>query len=297
MGFEFDGRRAPIRLILRVAGLSSAAWYDTRPRKEASEHLKPGPKVRFSDEQVVSAVKEILREPLFHSEGYKKLKVRLAQQGVFVGKERLRRLLRAHGLLRWSRPGNNGASRTHDGIIITQKPNEMYACDIKEWKCKDGKFYMFSVIDHFNDEIISHLTTLQATNAEATQVLRMALKKRFGTLEKDSFKGMELSFRTDHGSQFMCKAFKQEAAFLGLRLSPSFVRSPQSNGIIERYHRTIKEQLYYKLKTCSFDDACKLIEQFVKDYNQHWLIHRLKLKSPIEYRLAYEAKHGLGTLV
>jgi len=292
MGFEFEGRRAPIRLVLRVAGLSSAAWYDTRPRKEVTKHLKPGPKTRFSDEQVLTAVKDFLKTPLFHSEGYKKLKVRLAQQGILIGKERLRRLLGANELLRWARPGNNGASRTHNGIIITQKPNKMYACDIKEWKCKDGKFYMFSVIDHFNDEIISNLNTLQATNVEATQVLRMALKKRFNTLEKGSCKDIGLSYRTDNGSQFACKNFKQEAAFLGLNLSPAFVRSPQSNGIIERYHRTIKEQLYHKLKKASFQEACALIGQFVKDYNQHWLIHRLKLKSPIAYRLEFEAKQA-----
>jgi len=268
-------------MVLRVAGLSSPAWYDRRVRKGDEASLKPGPKVIFTDHQVVSKVKELLANPYFHSEGYKKLKVRLEAKGLKVGKERLLRLLKEHDLLAHQRYNPNGSSRLHDGTIITDQADQMYACDIKEWHCKEGKFYMFTVIDHYNDEIIS-------TAALANEVLRMAIIKRFKSVEKNICKMIGLQFRTDHGSQFIASEFEKEVHFLGITLSRAFVRSPQCNGVIERYHRTIKEQIGHLIREASYQDALEEIDLFVPKYNQYWLIHRLGLKSPIDYRISNE---------
>lgn len=285
MGFKYNGHTAPISMVLRVAGLSSAAWYDKRPRKKSGDTLKRGPQVVFSDEAVLLAVKDILKAPMFYGEGYKKLKVRLEHQGIKVGKERLLALLKAHDLLAHQRLPKTGGGRKHEGTIIAEQPNMLYACDIKEWRCLSGKFYMFSVIDHYNNEILSHLCCLRATHAEACEVLRLAIKQRFGALTKNICKQIALSFRTDHGSQFTCQFFEQEVEFLGITFSRAFVRSPESNGIIERYHRTIKSQVNHRLAESDYCESFKIIDDFVQDYNEHWLIHRLGLASPIQYRL------------
>jgi len=200
--------------------------------------------------------------PYFSGEGYKKLKVRLESQGVKVGKERLLRLLKENDLLAHQRYNPNGSSRSHNGKIITEQADQMYACDIKEWKCKEGKFYMFTVIDHYND--------------------------RFSSVDKDICKMIGLQFRTDNGSQFIAKEFEMEVSFLGITLSRAFVRSPQCNGVIERYHRTIKEQIGYKIKELGYKQAFAQIDLFVPKYNQYWLLHRLGLKSPIDYRIENE---------
>jgi len=226
----------------------------------------------------------MLVNPMFTGEGYKKIHARLSRLGIIVGKERLRLLMGAHQLLVHPKKPLNGTTRIHDGIIITDEPDKMYACDIKEWRCKEGKFYMFTVIEHFNDEVLSHLCATEAKTCQATEVLRMAVKKRFESLERDVCKNIQLSFRTDHGSQFISKEFEREISFLGITLSRAFVRSPECNGVVERYHRTIKEQLLHKIKDLSYKQAFEIIDQFVFNYNNFWLIHRLKLKSPIEYR-------------
>lgn len=291
MGFEYEGRRASVIQVLRVSGLSSSAWYDTRPRKAKSNKQKPGPKAKYSDEIILSALKEHLKNPMFSGEGYKKLKVRLSAQGIEVGKERLLRILSDAELLAHPSHNHNGSSRKHEGRIITDAPNVMYACDIKEWKSLEGKFYMYSIIDHFNDEILSHLCCLSAKASQAAQVLRMALKNRFNRVDKQVCSGLELSLRTDNGSQFIAEDFEKELSFLGIKPSKAFVRSPECNGIIERYHRTIKEQINHKLKKADYLQACQIISQFVDDYNHHWLIHRLGLVSPIQYRMDYQKRN------
>jgi len=291
MGFEYAGRIASVEQVLRVSGLSSAAWYSKRIRKSSDAKQKPGPKPKHSDAEVLSALRLLLKNPMFSGEGYKKLKVRLSKTGIEVGKERLLGILSDADLLARPRSEHNGSSRKHDGRIITDAANVMYGCDIKEWKSAEGKFYMFSIIDHYNDEILSHLCCLSAKASDATEVLRMALKSRFGRVDKQVCSSLKLALRTDNGSQFIAKEFEKELRFLGIKLSKAYVRSPECNGIIERYHRTIKEQINHKLKKGSYPEACQIIKQFVEDYNKHWLIHRLGLLSPIEYRIAHQNKN------
>jgi transposase InsO family protein len=48
--------------------------------------------------------------------------------------------------------------------------------------------------------------------------------------------------RHDHGSQYVSHDFQAELSFLGMKSLPSFVRSPEGNGVIERFFRTLKEQ-------------------------------------------------------
>ena len=80
-----------------------------------------------------------------------------------------------------------------------------------------------------------------------------------------------------------------EMAFLGLKMSKSFVREPQCNGCIERFNRTIEQEVFSVAHICSIDDAIERISKFVDDYNSEWFIHRLQM-TPIEFRRAYEAK-------
>jgi hypothetical protein len=112
-----EGQKAAMNTILKVVDFSSSAWYGKSRRKEVPS--KRGPKCIYSDEQVLQAVHEVLQNPVFYGEGYKKLKKRLSNQHIRVGKERLRRILQENQLLQPGRPKPNGVSRPHDG---TTKP-------------------------------------------------------------------------------------------------------------------------------------------------------------------------------
>lgn len=285
---EHEGRSATVRLMLKVANLSSGAWYARRPCKATDQKQKPGPQVAFSDEKVLSEVRAYLADPYFSGEGYKKLWKRLKDRGVTVGKERLRRILGENNLLAPQRPQEGTGGYSHEGTITTDAPNTLYGIDIKEWKCKSGKCWTITIIDHFNAEVIAQLTVKSATTDKVMEVTRQAIKKRFGALTKDICKGLELEIRTDNGSQFIAKEFAREVQFLGIFHTRTAVASPESNGIIERYHRTIKEQIVYKILEATFGHTIEIIDEFNQRYNQHWLIHRLGLVSPIEFRKSYE---------
>ena len=146
------------------------------------------------------------------------------------------------------------------------------------------------VIDHFNDEILSFHVTNRFNTFTALEPIKIAIKKAYGSLEKGVCKGMELALRADHGSQYQSKSFKNEINFLGLDFSPAFVRSPQCNGIIERFHRTINDQVFKNQSFLNLEQARERIAEFIDRYNKEWLLHRCDLTSPIAYRAEYEAK-------
>ena len=50
---------------------------------------------------------------------------------------------------------------------------------------------------------------------------------------------------SDHGSQFMSEDFQNEIPCLGIESSPAFVREPEGNACIERFFKTLKEQLLW----------------------------------------------------
>ena len=63
------------------------------------------------------------------------------------------------------------------------------------------------------------------------------------------------------------------------------IRSPQSNGVIERFHRTMNEQLGILNKQTSFEASKEILNEFVNKYNDKWLYHKNKLKSPLSVEL------------
>jgi hypothetical protein len=55
----------------------------------------------------------------------------------------------------------------------------------------------------------------------------------------------------------MSDDFQQELTFLGMTSSPSFVREPEGNGVVERFVRTLKEN---SLRFRHFATVAELVE-------------------------------------
>ena len=253
---------------------------------------RPGPRTEHSDDHVIEAARETLASPLFHGEGYKKVRKRLLEyKGIRVGKERLLRLMRENDLLAKERPVPNGSSRVHDGEIITEAPDRMWACDFKEWRTLEGKLWMLTMLDHFDSGVIHHRTPDSPTMEPSMDLVRTSVKKRYGKVEKGICEGTGLYLRTDHASSFTGERFEKEVEFMGLEFSRAFVRSPECNGVIERFHETIKDQIGVRIESSGKEEARSIIDKFMADYNEHWLLHRLDLKSPNQYRQYYDRQH------
>lgn len=270
-----------MRMILRVIDYSSAAYYGPRDDDHPG---KRGPKTVISDEGLKREIKQAMDSIPFHGTGYKKIHIRtnriLKERGQSVGKNRVFRLMQEENLLNRA-PGGTGSSRPHDGTLITDAPDVVWGTDGKKFFTQRyGWCWLFDVIDHFNSEIVGYNVVKCGDRFEATRAVQNAVQHRFGSLDKDSGQGVIV--RSDRGSQYTSEYYKKSMDHLGIEISHTWSRSPESNGIIERFHRTIEEQLFSLHDFETLEEAEKAIGEFVKRYNREWMLERLGYLSPEE---------------
>ncbi|MCP6657843.1 integrase core domain-containing protein, partial [Klebsiella pneumoniae] len=86
--------------------------------------------------------------------------------------------------------------------------------------------------------------------------------------------------RMDHGSQYLSEHFQNQIKFWGIAPSFSFVAEPQTNGVTERFNRTIKEQVIYGRHYRTIEEVRMAVADFMDRYNRLWLVEKLGFRSP-----------------
>ena len=69
--------------------------------------------------------------------------------------------------------------------------------------------------------------------------------------------------------------------------SYAFVGEPETNGVIERFFRTLKEQIVHGRIYQTIDEVRDAVRDFVARYNAEWLIEKNGLRSPSDARAAW----------
>src|SRR5262249_55339817 len=119
------------------------------------EPKRRGPLGPCSDEELVVHIRRVLVESPFHGEGYRKVWARLRFQGIRTSRERVRRLMRAHGLQAPQRVGHPHGPKAHDGTIITERPDEMWGTDMTTTATtEEGLVCVFVAVDYCTAEIV-----------------------------------------------------------------------------------------------------------------------------------------------
>ncbi len=86
----------------------------------------------------------------------------------------------------------------------------------------------------------------------------------------------------------MSEGFIRQAQYWGISISKGFVKEPETNGVIERFHRTFKEQIVHGRQYHSIEDFRRAVSGFIEAYNENWLLEKLRYHSPKEARRQYE---------
>jgi putative transposase len=277
------GKRYGVARVVSVWNLARSSFYAARQREQCPrDPQKRGPKV-LGDEELVDEVRQILAAPLFAGEGYRKIWARLRHKGVRTSKDRVLRLLRKHQLLWPARQPEPVPSNPHEGTIITELPNQMWGTDATTTFTEaDGAVTIFAAIDHCTAECVGIHAVKKATRFEALEPIRQGIKQYFGGFSGGSAAGLRL--RHDHGSVYMSDDFQAEIRFLGIEASPAFVRQPEGNGCIERFFRTLKEQLLWLRRFRDLEELRTALIDFQHRYNRHWIVERLGYRTPVQAR-------------
>src|SRR5262245_624948 len=240
------GRRYPLTMICAVFRVPRSTVYlaTTPARVGPRMAVKRGPKTAVSDSAIVTAIRAVLAATLFHGEGYRKIRARLAHRGFAIGGKRVLRLLRQHQLLAPRRLGPPNGDPAHAGTITTTRPDEMWGTDATRFYTdEDGWCWFFGAIDHCVDELVGWHTAKIGDRWAALEPLRQGVRHVFGRFAKDVARGLRI--RCDWGPQYIADAWINEVKWLGMTITPSYVGEPECNGVIERFMRTLKEQCLY----------------------------------------------------
>ncbi len=241
-----------------------------------------GPKTAWTDAALTERIRDVLAASPFYGEGHRKVWARLRHAGVRTSKARVLRLMREAQLLAPSRTVPR-AENPHTGTIITERPNEVWAADhTATVTVEEGQVTVFVAVDHCTTECVGIHAAKRATRFEALEPVRQGARDYCGGFRAGAAAGIRL--RHDHGSQYMSDDYQAEIAFLGMESSPAFVRQPEGNGCVERFIRTLKEQLLWVRAFRTAEELRQALAEFRERYNQRWIVQRHGYLTPQQAR-------------
>jgi putative transposase len=280
-------KRYGIMRVLQVWELPRSTFYAQRVRRAQPATGRRGRTPIPDDAALLVQIRAVIAESPFHGEGHRKIWARLRTlKGVRTSMRRTLRVMREAELLAPARQPEPVVEHPHDGTIVTDRPNVMWGTDATAAvTLVDGAATIFAAIDHCTAECVGIHAAHHGDRFEALEPLRQGVRDHFGGLAPAVAHG--LAIRHDHGSVYLSGDFQAEITFLGMTSSPAFVRQPEGNGCIERFFRTLKEQLLWVRHFSTIEELRQALLAFKERYNQEWLIERLGYRSPAQARHAF----------
>jgi putative transposase len=189
-------------------------------------------------------------------EGYRRLTFMMLDGDVVaVSPSSVWRVLSQAGLLRkW----NGKPSKKGTGFEQPSAAHEHWHIDVSYINIAGTFYYLCSVLDGYSRFIVHWDLRASMTEAEIEIILEGA---------KEKCPGAKPRIISDNGPQFIARDFKEFIRISGMthvRTSPYY---PQSNGKIERWHKSLKSECIRPGTPLTAEDAKQLIGRYVDYYN------------------------------
>jgi len=287
---EASGKLYGLERVCRVLEFPRSTLYAQQAGETAKvirlHPIRRGPKPKMVDAELLAAIRADLAASPFVGEGHRKVWARLRIiKGIRVARARVLRLMRENQLLSPHRQPK-GEPNLHEGTIQTDRPNEMWGTDgIRIETADEGWVWVFAAVDHFDACCVGIHTVKTGDRFAALQPIAQGLKDEFGATGADAARG--LSLRMDHGTQYTADDFLNQVKFWGITPSFAFVAEPQTNGVAERFNRTLKEQALYGRTFKNVEEVRAAVSAFRDRYNRHWRLEKLGFMSPLQARQNY----------
>ena len=280
------GQAYGVERVCRTLNLPRSTVY---ARQSAASVPKPaaakrGPKPVVSDAALLAAIRQDLATSPFQGEGHRKVWARLKfGQEIRVSRKRVLRLMREHNLLSpYRRP--QGSAKAHDGTIGTDAPNVMWGTDAtKVFTVEEGYGWVFVAVEHWNAACMGTHVCKTGDRMAALEPVAQGVRAQFGSIECGAARGLAL--RMDHGSQYTSDHFVNQLHAWGIAPSFAFLQEPETNGVAERFIRTLKEQAIYGRTFRTLEEVRHAVAAFAERYNHQWRLEKNGFRTPHEMRV------------
>lgn len=269
------------RQLLQWLGLPSSKDHDWCQRYgKVNEHNGLIPRDHWLEPWEKEAIVDYHeRHPL---EGYRRLTYRMMDaEVVAVSPSSVYRVLRSAGVVdRW----NPKPSKKGSGFVQPLRGHEHWHIDVSYLNLGGTFYYLCSILDGCSRYIVHWDVREAMKEADIELIVQQALER---------YPGQRPRIISDNGPQFIARDFKDFIRLSGLshgRTSPYY---PQSNGKLERYHRTIKSDCIRPGQFDSLEQARRHIADYVAQYNHSRLHSAIGYITPAD-QLAGNAERIFG---
>jgi putative transposase len=189
-------------------------------------------------------------------EGYRRLSYMMLDADVVaVSPSSVYRVLKTAGKIapRAGKPSCKG-----QGFEQPVRPHEHWHIDVSYLNICGTFFYLCSILDGDSRFIVHWEIRETMTEQDVETILQRA---------RERFPDARPRIISDNGPQFIAAEFKQFIRLCGMthvRTSPYY---PQSNGKIERWHKSLKGECIRVKTPLSLEDARRLVAEYVEHYN------------------------------
>ena len=240
-------------------GIAPSKYYNWQSRYgKANEHNALVPRdFWLEDGEKQAIVTFFLEHP---QEGYRRLAFMMLDRDIVaVSPSSVYRVLSAAELLRrW----NSKASKKGAGFVQPLQPHEHWHIDVSYVNLCGTFYYLCSILDGCSRTIVHWELRETMTEKDVEIILQRAREKYLEATPR---------IISDNGPQFIAKDFKEFVRLAGMthvRTAPFY---PQSNGKLERYHKTIKTECIRPKVALSLAEARTQIADYIRYYNDERL--------------------------
>jgi putative transposase len=231
--------RFGVEPICRVLGVSASAYY----------HRRSGARSRraVEDERLLGRIREV-HAANYYAYGSRRMWKALQRAGEQVGRGRVERLMRAHGLQGAKRRGRPWRTTTADPVAqrrldLVQRDftatavNRLWVGDITYLRCWEGVVFFAFVLDAHSRRIVGWQFAAHLRTELVLDALQMAIHHRGPGAD------VELVAHTDRGSQYTSMAYSEALEDAGILASVGSVGDAYDNAMAESFVDSFKTEL------------------------------------------------------
>ena len=284
MGIAGHKARWPITLTCEVLEVSASGYFEHWRRKDADKPSRPGVNKRISDEALLVYIKAIHAE-VKQEYGWPRMWKELVARGFRVGKERVTKLMRLHGIkARGKRKFVNTTDSKHDLPIAPNlldrrftapAPNRVCTSEITYIATDEGWLYLTAVIDLFSRQVVGWCMSEHMQASVVVDALRMAWFRRRPE--------PGLIFHSDRGSQYCGDDFQETLKGYKMRSSMSRRGDCWDNARTESLWGRLKVGRLYGRRFATRRQAMDEVIDGLTFYNHKRLHSTLEYVSPMTF--------------
>jgi transposase InsO family protein len=262
-----------------MIGIGRAKYYDWAKRLGSENNSnRQLPKQHWLTPEEKQSIIEFAKRYItinqyYLSDGYRRITYNGIDANVFAcSPASVYRVLSKAGLL--SKWRNKKSSKKGNGFNQPLEPHQHWHTDIKHINYKGTFLFFISIIDGFSRYIVHHELRTSMTEYDVEMVVQRAIEK---------YPDKKPRIISDNGSQYISKDFKIYMKEVGLQHIRTSTAYPQSNGKIERFHRSLEQECLRPGSLINLEDARQQVDKYVDYYNNNRLHSALFYLRPVDF--------------